>query len=81
MSWIKQLNEQELTEKDHTILPEMNTFWDKIGNILKVQSLKPETMLQHARFYRSLMFGKSKLSRSQKEMIAVVVSAANFCEY
>ncbi len=81
MSWIKQLNEDELTEEHRAILQEMKTSWDKIGNILKVQSLKPESLKQHALFYRSLMFEKSQLSRAQREMIAVVVSVANFCEY
>jgi uncharacterized peroxidase-related enzyme len=31
--------------------------------------------------YISVMFGKSPLSRAQREMIAVVVSSANQCDY
>ena len=31
--------------------------------------------------YQSLMFGKSPLERYQREMMAVVVSSANECEY
>jgi len=32
-------------------------------------------------FYRTLMFGPSGLSRAMRELIAVVVSRANRCEY
>jgi uncharacterized peroxidase-related enzyme len=31
--------------------------------------------------YMAVMFGKSPLKRAQREMIAVIVSAANECEY
>ena len=31
--------------------------------------------------YLAVMFGKSDLSRAQREMLAVVVSAANQCHY
>jgi alkylhydroperoxidase family enzyme len=31
-------------------------------------------------FYRELMFGDSELSREERELLAVVVSAANKCE-
>jgi alkylhydroperoxidase family enzyme len=38
-------------------------------------------MRDSMRFYGSLMFGESPLSRSQREMIAVVTSQANECVY
>ena len=53
----------------------------KIAHVLKVQSLNPEAMKAHYQFYRSIMFGKSDLSRAQREMIATVVSAKNGCFY
>ena len=53
----------------------------KMANVLKVQSLNPESMKSHYQFYRSIMFEKSHLTRAQREMIAIVVSAKNGCFY
>ena len=53
----------------------------KMAHVLKVQSLNPEAMKAHYQFYRSIMFGKSALTRAQREMIATVVSAENGCFY
>ena len=52
-----------------------------VANILQVQSLDPEGLEAHYGLYRSLMFGKSPLSRVQRELIAVAVSQANACRY
>ena len=53
----------------------------KLSNIMRIHSLNPDAMLKHMELYKSIMFGKSKISRETKEMIAVVVSIANKCEY
>ena len=50
-------------------------------NILRIHGIHSRTMRQHYDLYRELMYGKSPLSRIQREMIAVVVSAANECHY
>ena len=52
-----------------------------LAHILAVQSLHPEGLESHRAHYRSIMFGKSPLSRAERESIAVVVSAANDCFY
>lgn len=51
------------------------------ANIMKVQSLNPQSMLDHRALYRTLMFGRSPLTRTQREIIGVVVSAINHCHY
>lgn len=53
----------------------------KLATIHKIQSLNPGSIMKHMDLYMSTMFGKSPLSRAQREMMAVVVSAANKCEY
>lgn len=53
----------------------------KMAHVLKIQSLNPEAMKAHYEFYRTIIYGKSGLSRSQREMIATVVSAKNGCFY
>ena len=52
-----------------------------VDNILKIHSLHPETLADHARLYRTLMYGKGALSRSEREVIGVVVSVENRCHY
>jgi hypothetical protein len=41
----------------------------------------PAALRAHYDLYRTLMFGRSELSRAQREMIAVVVSKTNGCHY
>ncbi len=53
----------------------------KISNILKVHSLNPGALSDHLDLYMTLMFGKSGLSRAEREAIGVVVSAENDCAY
>jgi uncharacterized peroxidase-related enzyme len=50
-------------------------------NILAVHSLNPPTLRAHADLYHTVMHAKSPLSRSEREMVAVVVSAINQCHY
>ena len=52
-----------------------------VDNILKIHSLHPETMRDHVRLYRTVMYGEGGLSRPEREMIGVVVSVANQCHY
>lgn len=54
---------------------------DVVDNILRIHSHNPPSLLGHYEFYKTLMRGKSPLSRAQREMIAVVVSRANECHY
>jgi hypothetical protein len=51
------------------------------SHILKCHSLNPEALRAHVSLYRTVMFGESGLSRSEREGIAVCVSVANDCHY
>ncbi|MFQ6678181.1 MAG: carboxymuconolactone decarboxylase family protein [Fidelibacterota bacterium] len=53
----------------------------RISNIRKVMSKSPEAMRDSMRMYLSIMYGKSELSRAQREMLATVVSSTNQCHY
>lgn len=57
---------------------------DKSGNvdhIMKIHSLNPKALVDHLHLYKTAMHGESPLSVAQREMIGVVVSAINRCEY
>ena len=51
------------------------------ANILASHSLNPEALAAHVRLYRTIMFGDSPLTRTEREAIAVAVSAVNDCHY
>lgn len=53
----------------------------RIWNIVRIMSQNPRTLETSMNFHGSLMHGASPLARSQREMLAVVVSAANHCVY
>jgi alkylhydroperoxidase family enzyme len=53
-----------------------------VFNIIRIQSPRPEILRASTQLYTEIMFSpKSPLSRSQREMIAVVVSKTNGCHY
>jgi len=53
----------------------------ELANILASHSLNPEALAAHVRLYRTVMFGDSPLTRTEREGIAVAVTAANDCHY
>jgi alkylhydroperoxidase family enzyme len=53
----------------------------RMDNILRIHSLNPPSMAHHVQLYAHLMRGRSPLTRAQREMIAVTVSAENDCFY
>ncbi len=61
-------------------IPEADKVPDR-DNILRIHGLHPRTMRQHHDLYVELMRGPGPLTRVQREMIAVAVSAANRCHY
>jgi uncharacterized peroxidase-related enzyme len=81
MAWIKLIEEKEATGKLKEYYEHVKRTRGKIANILKVQSLNPDALKTHLDLYLTLMFGKSGLTRIQREMIATVVSVANNCDY
>ncbi len=53
----------------------------RIWHIVSIMSQNGPAMRDSMRFYGTVMFEGSPLSRSQREMIAVVTSQANECDY
>ena len=52
-----------------------------LDHILVAHSLNSDSVRAHLALYRVVMFGKSGLSRAEREAMAVCVSAANDCHY
>lgn len=53
----------------------------KLAEVHKILSLHPEAIQRQMDLYMTVMYGRSPLTRAQREMISVVVSSANDCEY
>lgn len=54
---------------------------EELDNVLASHSLNPGALQAHLMLYRTIMFGESPLTKSERQAIAVVVSAVNECHY
>ena len=81
MSWIDEIEVGAADGKLQETYAELVKQRGKVSNILRAHSLNPEALGNHLDLYMTLMFGKSGLSRLEREAIGVVVSAANDCAY
>jgi len=81
MSWIKVIDRPQADEALKHAYDEVGAGSGIVANILKVHSLHPKAMSAHIRLYRELMFGRSELTRAERETIAVAVSVINHCHY
>ncbi len=80
MAWIRIISESEATGDLAELYAQESSTWG-VDNILKIHSLNPPSLRAHLAVYKTLMYGRSGLSRVQREMLGVVVSAINRCEY
>jgi len=81
MTWIKVIDVAEAEGALREAFDEVASARGEVGNILKAHSLHPKVLTAHLRLYRELMFGRSELSRAERETIAVAVSVVNECHY
>lgn len=81
MAWISMIDESQAKGRLARLYERLKAPWGGVDNILKIHSLNPPSLEGHFQLYKTLMRGRSPLSRAQREMIAVVVSSANRCHY
>ena len=53
----------------------------RIWNVLTIQSQTPQILKDSMNLYGSTMFGNPNISRFDSELLAVVTSMSNECEY
>ncbi len=53
----------------------------RVDNIMQIHSLNPTGMAAHNGLYRSAMAGTAGLRKVERELIALVVSNLNKCDY
>lgn len=81
MSLIRTIPESEASGPLGALYERIAGPGGQVANILKLQSLSPPSLEAHYGLYRTLMFGRSPLSRARRELMAVVVSQINRCHY
>ena len=81
MAWIPMIPEEDAEGVLKELYDRYTEPWGGVDNIAKIHSLNPASMRDHFALYRTVMRGRSPLSRIQREMIALVVSAVNQCHY
>lgn len=81
MTYIKVIQHEEAEGRLKEIYDDLVKKRGKLAEVHKIQSLNPESIMNHMDLYMTIMFGKSPLKRYQREMMAVIVSVNNSCEY
>ncbi len=81
MAWIKMIEPAEATGELKAEYDKAVRRAGKVFNILKLQSLNARALRGSMDLFITLMHGPSGLSRSEREMLATVVSRANHCFY
>ncbi len=81
MCRIKTIKYEEAQGRLKEIYDQLLKKRGKLADVHCIQSLRPESIVKHMELYMEIMFSHSDLSRAEREMMAVVVSAHNQCHY
>jgi len=81
MAWIRIIGEEEATGFLAREYEAARRRAGTVFNIVKVQSLNPAALRAGVQLYLTVMYGESKLSRAERELVATVTSWANRCFY
>ena len=82
MAWIETIKEDEWSgdlEDLYASLADRRA--GRVDNIMQVHSLNPRAMKAHQTLYVSAMAGTKSLRKVERELIALVVSSLNECQY
>ena len=81
MAHIKVISHDDSEGRLREIYDEIIDKRGKLAEVAMLQSLNPESIVKHMDLYMELIYGKSPLVRYKREMLAVIVSVTNHCEY
>ena len=81
MAWINLTHPENATGLLKQVYDAAAQRAGRVWNILRIMSPNPPVLKASMDFYGAIMHGPSPLSRSQREMLATVVSAKNDCRY
>ena len=82
MAWIRTIPEERATDRLSELYADhVDPQTGVVDNILKIHSISPACLEAHLAVYTTAMRGTKTFGRSDREMIAVVVSRLNGCQY
>ncbi len=81
MAYIRQITIDQATGLLKRELERAVARAGRVWNIVQIMSLNARTLKAAMEMYGATMFAASPLSRQQREMLAVVVSKVNRCDY
>lgn len=81
MPWIRTVAPGEAAGRLKALYDAAVARAGKVFGIVRVMSPNPPVLEASMGLYRAAMFGASPLSRRTRELLAVVVSRTNHCEY
>ncbi|MBD2433471.1 MULTISPECIES: peroxidase-related enzyme [Fischerella] len=79
-SWLEVPDEATLPPQVQALFQEQRDRYGFVHSFFLGYSLNPEHLLLWFNYYNALMYGKGELSPKEREIIAIVSSAANHCE-
>ncbi len=80
-AWIETISEEDAQGRLKAHYDAAIERAGRVFNIVKVMSLRPLQLRDSMMFYGNIMKGASGLSRTEREMVAVVTSQVNECFY
>lgn len=81
MTWIRTVPVADATGRLKKIYDTAVSRVGRVFGILRTMSLDPAVLESSMIFYQRIMYAAVGLSRSQRQMLATVVSRANGCHY
>lgn len=80
VSWLQLPDESSLPEEVRAIFEQQREELGLVHPYFQGFSLLPKHLLLWFNYYKELMYGEGQLSSKERELIAIVSSAANHCE-
>ena len=81
MAWIREILPQDADGELADLYARVAEPDGSVDHILQIHGVHPRSLRDHYELYLTAMKRRSPLTRAQREMIAVVVSALNGCDY
>ncbi len=81
IGWLRVPAEDEVPAEVAALWEQPRERLGFVPNVMRLFALRPDHLLRWWGYYDELMRGESELTKPQREMIAVVVSATNRCHY
>ena len=81
MAYIETIHEADADQRLAALYQRFGNPDGTIDNVMKVHSLHPESLEAHAGLYLQAMHQPGPIERHEREIIGVIVSRLNGCEY